>query len=182
MEDMPEVVLRRDCPALTVPWGSPETLAKGDVAVVAQRLGGSFTLRVAGNLYRVEGKDADALGYELPAVPQAAPTAATAEAVEAEAWARLATCYDPEIAIDIVELGLIYGLEVTPAAAGKFAIAVHMTVTAPGCGMGNVLAEEVREKLLGISGVAEVDVSLVFDPPWSYERMSEAARLESGFL
>lgn len=181
-----EVVILRDCPAVAVPWGSPATLEAGSLARITQRLGGTFTVVVGGNLYRIDGREADALGLEpLPARPEGAAARAepvSAEAVAAAAWDALATCYDPEIPIDIVNLGLVYACEVTPASEAAFRIDVRMTLTAPGCGMGMLLAEEAGRKLEAIPGVADVKVALVWDPPWSRERMSEAARLEMGIL
>lgn len=188
--DTGALVLTRDCAALSVPWGQPETLAAGSSASITQRLGGSITVACDGRLYRIAEADADALGLEAHAA--ATPTAGadtegggdSAEAVEAAAWAQLATCYDPEIPIDIVDLGLVYACTATPLGdtAGHYRVAVQMTLTAPGCGMGDVLANEVNDKLLAIPGVDEAEVELVWDPPWSREMMSEAARLELGLL
>ncbi len=180
---MDEVVtLTRDCAATMVPWGSPVTLEQGDIAYITQQLGGSFTVMVGGNLYRIDGKDADALDKEPPEAPAALPAQqATRENVERAAWAQLRTCYDPEIPIDIVELGLVYACDVTAVKEGEgFRVAVKMTLTAPGCGMGNFLAQEVYDKLLAIPGVAQAHVQLVWDPPWNRSMMSEAARLEAG--
>lgn len=177
-----EVELTRDCAAAVVPYGTPVTLQKGDRATITQQRGGSFTVVVGGNMYRIDGKDADALGKEPTETPELVPAGeATRESVEQAAWARLATCYDPEIPIDIVQLGLVYECAITEAAEGKgFRVAVKMTLTAPGCGMGDYLAQEVRDKLKAIPGVAEADVQMVWDPPWGAHRMSEAARLEAG--
>lgn len=179
-------MLARDCAALSVPWGRPETLAAGSLATVTQRLGGSITVQCGGNLYRIAEVDADALGLQPQGSTPAAPVAEngdySAEAVEAAAWAQLATCYDPEIPIDIVDLGLVYACTATPLENGRYRVAVRMTLTAPGCGMGDVLASEVDDKLLTIPGVDEAEVELVWDPPWSREMMSEAARLELGLL
>ncbi len=185
--DIQEVTLTRDCPAVMVPWGTGTTLEAGRVGYISQRLGGTFTVMVDGNLYRIDGRHADALGLELDpsegllqAVGNAAP--GTAEAVEEAAWMHLSSCFDPEIPIDIVNLGLVYGCDVKPAEDGKFRIEVRMTLTAPGCGMGTLIADEARDKLLSIPGVSAVDVDLVWDPPWSREMMSESAQLEMGLL
>ncbi|KAI5914500.1 putative Fe-S cluster assembly protein SufT [Thauera sp. 2A1] len=186
MGEILEVRLTRDCPAVLVPWGSPVTLEAGEYAQVTQRLGGTFTVMVDGNLYRIAGSEADALGLEAEAaaavVTQAADGSYSQQAVEAAAWDQLATCYDPEIPIDIVNLGLVYGCELTRLPSGRFRIDVRMTLTAPGCGMGMMIADEAKEKLEAIPGVEEVDVQLVWDPPWSREMMSEGARLEMGLL
>lgn len=185
--DIQEVTLTRDCPAVAVPWGTATTLEAGRVGYISQQLGGTFTVMVDGNLYRIDGRHADALGLELDpseelslGVGNGPPT--TVEAIEKAAWAQLGTCYDPEIPIDIVNLGLVYACEVRPVDGGKFRIDVRMTLTAAGCGMGTLLADEARTKLLGIPNVEDVDVELVWDPPWSREMMSESAQLEMGLL
>lgn len=185
-----EVTLERDCPAVAVPWGTPVTLEAGRTGYVSQRLGGTITVMVDGNLYRVEGRNADALGLDDEAAQvdgdgsgdSSDDKPPTAGSVEAAAWQRMATCYDPEIPVNIVDLGLVYGCAVSPAADGRFHIAVRMTLTAPGCGMGTLLADEVRQKLEGIRDVERVDVDLVWDPPWSRDMMSEAAQLEMGLM
>lgn len=180
-----EVTIERDCPAVAVPWGTPATLQAGRIGYISQRLGGTFTVMVDGNLYRVDGKDADALGLDEDDAGGEAEDAddgepVTAESVEAAAWKQLATCYDPEIPVDIVNLGLVYGCEVSPSLEGRFRIDVRMTLTAPGCGMGEVLANEVSDKVLALPPVGQVDVNLVFDPPWDRYRLSEMARLALG--
>lgn len=181
-----EVRLARDCPAVLVPWGTAVTLEAGDYAQVTQRLGGTFTVMVNGSLYRIPGSEADALGLEADAAQEIVTRAADGsygrEAVEAAAWNQLATCYDPEIPIDIVNLGLVYACELTPLPGGRFRIDVRMTLTAPGCGMGMMIADEAKAKLEAIPGVEEVHVRLVWDPPWSRDMMSEGARLEMGLL
>lgn len=185
------VQLGRDCQATQVPWGTSVTLAAGSYGKITQQLGGNFTVLVGGNLYRVAGADADALGLEPEDagdpghgadVDDAQGAAATAGSVEGAAWRRLATCYDPEIPVDIVNLGLVYLCQAIPLSNGRFRLDVRMTLTAPGCGMGTAIADEAREKLRSIPGVDEVDVDLVWDPPWSREMMSEAARLEMGLM
>jgi probable FeS assembly SUF system protein SufT len=185
--EIQEVTIERDCPAVAVPWGTPATLEAGRIGYISQRLGGTFTIMVDGNLYRVDGKDADALGLEdevedTAAQDQDDDTPVTGESVEEAAWKLLGTCYDPEIPVDIVNLGLVYGCDVSPLDDGRFRLDVRMTLTAPGCGMGTLIADEAKQKLEGIRGVGEVAVDLVWDPPWSREMMSEAARLEMGLM
>ncbi|ENO89941.1 putative Fe-S cluster assembly protein SufT [Thauera linaloolentis] len=178
-------VLARDCDAVSVPWGRPETLPEGAHALVTQRLGGSITVMCGGNLYRIAERDADALGLEpRAAAPRSAPAEGEldADTVERSAWEVLGTCYDPEIPIDIVNLGLVYGCTAEALPEGGFRLAVRMTLTAPGCGMGTLIADEAREKLLELPGVTEATVELAWDPPWSREMMSEAARLEMGMF
>ncbi len=184
-----EVELTRDCAATMVPWGSATRLPAGSLAQITQRLGGNFTVYIGGNLYRIAGKDADALGLDPEdaggtGMDEDADDAGppTLESIEAAAWRRLATCFDPEIPVDIVNLGLVYLCQAIELPDGTFRLDVRMTLTAPGCGMGTAIAEEARQKLQSIPGVSEVDVDLVWDPPWSREMMSEVARLELGMM
>src|SRR5688572_4809171 len=171
----------RDCDVVLVPQGDKVVLPAGSVGYITQALGGSFTVFVEGNLFRLAGNDADAIGKEPPE-PLELPEGATDSDVEALAWRQLRTCFDPEIPINVVDLGLIYQCDVLRADDGSRRIEVRMTLTAPGCGMGEVLVEDVRGKLELIPTVSEADVELVFDPPWSQNMMSEAARLETGML
>ena len=136
---------------------------------------------VEGNLFRLAGRDADAIGKEPP-VPLELPDGADDAAVERMVWNQLRTCFDPEIPINVVDLGLVYEAVVHPADDGARTIEVKMTLTAPGCGMGEILVDDVRSKLEMIPTVAEADVELVFDPPWTRNMMSEAARLETGMF
>ena len=178
-----EVVVNRDCPAVTVPYGSPVTIEAGCTAIITQQLGGSYTVMVEGNMYRVEGTDGDALGLEvIESVIHVPEGPVTAQFVEDSAWALLATCFDPEIPVDIVNLGLVYSCKVSEIASERFRVDVQMTLTAPGCGMGTMIADEARNKLLTIHGVEEATVDLVWDPPWSREMISEPARLQMGLL
>jgi len=179
-----EVVVNRDCPAVSVPFGAPVTIEKGCTAQITQQLGGSYTVYVQGNLYRVEGKDADALGLE-PSDAGELPILegpVTQETIRDMAWQLLSTCYDPEIPVDIVNLGLVYRCDVLAIGQDQFRIEVDMTLTAPGCGMGTMIADEAQSKLKSIPGVAEVEVNLVWDPPWGRDMMSERARLELGMM
>jgi len=175
------VVVNRDVKAVLVPAGIEVKLRTGSVGYVTQALGGSFTVYVEGNLFRIAGEDADAIGKERPAQLELPPNATDAD-VEKLAWAQPKTCYDPEIPVNIVDLGLIYSCEITGRPDGARAIAVRLTLTAPGCGMGEVLVQDIKEKLQMIPTVAATDVELVFDPPWSREMMSEAARLQTGMM
>lgn len=178
-----EIEVVRDCPAVTIPYGSPVTIEKGCVAVITQNLGSSLTVMVQGNLYRVEGHDADALGLEVQEEVKHVPEGAvTEEFVRTAAWELLSSVYDPEIPVDIVNLGLVYGCDIIELEPERYRIEMRMTLTAPGCGMGTMIADEARNKLLNIHGVDEVTVDLVWDPPWSREMMSESARLQMGML
>jgi len=171
----------RDCTAVMVPQGESVTLPAGQVGYITQALGGSFTVYVDGNLFRISGADADALGKEPPPPLELADNAGD-EDVEKLVWLQLRTCFDPEIPINIVELGLVYSCELDRLEDGRRKVNVQMTLTAPGCGMGDLLVEDVRTKIEMIPTVAEADVDLVFDPPWNHSMMSEAARLETGML
>ena len=177
-----EVELKRDVEASVIPVGTKVTLQKGEHAFITQSLGGTYTVVVNGNMFRIEGKDADALGFEA-ATQTATPAASgpvTPEKIEKEAWDAMKTCYDPEIPVNIVDLGLIYDCKIAPVAENSYRADVKMTLTAPGCGMGPVLAQDVQNKLLMIEGVDEANVEVVWDPPWHQSMMSEAARLQLG--
>jgi probable FeS assembly SUF system protein SufT len=164
-----------------VPQGEKVNLPAGSVGYITQALGGSWTVFVEGNLFRIAGTDADAIGKE-PTEPLELPAGASDEAVEQLVWKQLRTCFDPEIPINVVDLGLVYEAVVSRREDGERQVDVRMTLTAPGCGMGDILVDDVRTKLELIPTVAEADVELVFDPPWNRSMMSEAARLETGLL
>jgi len=184
MHENETVTLTRDVDAAIVPVGTRVTLLKGETAHITQSLGGAYTVIVNGNLFRVEGKDADALGRQVAAPQSTAGQAPrTREQVEAEAWAQMKTCYDPEIPVNIVDLGLIYDCHVTPLPqADRYQVDVKMTLTAPGCGMGPVLQQDVSNKLLSIEEVDEANVELVWDPQWNQAMMTESAKLQLGLL
>lgn len=162
-----------------VPDGTAIELPAGTAAHVTQALGSSFTLVAQGQLVRLKGVDADAIGKPVPAAPTA-PRDVSPDELRELVWQTLKTCYDPEIPVDIVELGLVYACELQPMSDGRFKITIQMTLTAPGCGMGEVIADEVCDKLLALPRVGEATVDVVFDPPWDRSRMSEAALLALG--
>jgi probable FeS assembly SUF system protein SufT len=173
------VILERDTDAVLIPAGQPVRIPGGTEVVITQALGGTFTVFVNGNLARIEAKDADALGIEVETqddTPETADGPVDQDAV----WVQLKTCYDPEIPVDIVELGLIYQLEVEPTDAGGNRVKVLMTLTAPGCGMGEYLKADVEQKVRSVKNVTDVDVEMTFDPPWDRNRMSDAAKLALG--
>ena len=178
------VVLARDVEAAVVPVGTKVTLLKGETAHITQSLGGSYTVIVNGNMFRIDGRDADALGREAVARSASGGQGQrTLEQVESEAWTQLKTCYDPEIPVNIVDLGLIYDCHVTPLPeANRYQVDIKMTLTAPGCGMGPVLQQDVSNKLLSIEEVDEANVELVWDPQWNQSMMTEAAKLQLGLL
>jgi probable FeS assembly SUF system protein SufT len=178
--DNEPVTFTRDVDAIIVPAGVSVKLRQGQVGYITQALGGSFTVYVEGNLFRIAGKDADALGKE-PVETPALPPNASDEDVREVAWQQMKGCYDPEIPINIVDLGLVYECSVSSEPDGRV-VDVKMTLTAPGCGMGDVLVADVREKVEVIPTVKRADVELVFDPPWNQSMMSEAARLQTGMM
>ncbi len=176
----------RDVEVLQVPSGEKAVLPKGAWLVVQQSLGGQFTAMTdLGGLVRIDGKDADALGPEYVAEAERARAdraAATSGPFDEEkVWEALRQVYDPEIPASIVELGLVY-LVAPEAVDGGHRVAVRMTLTAPGCGIGPVLVEDVRRAVLSVPGVVDADVEIVFDPPWDPSRMSDAAKLQLGFM
>ena len=176
------ITLTRDVEAAIIPIGSKVTLQKGEQAHITQSLGGSYTVVVNGNMFRIEGKDSDALGLQ-PEVKSAGTGAPiTQEHLEKEIWNQLRSCYDPEIPVNIVDLGLIYDCNLQPLGSSNYRVEVKMTLTAPGCGMGPMLAQDVQNRLLGLEGVDDVAVELVWDPPWNQGMMTEAAKLQLGLL
>ena len=177
------VTVARDCDAILIPAGTHITVPAGSVVFITQALGGNYTVNVNGNLAQVGARDADALGFDLETQAFAPVTDTSAGPVQEELlWDQMRTCYDPEIPINIVDLGLVYECKVTPLTDTGNRVDVRMTLTAPGCGMGQFLAEDVRSKLMQVPNVSEVNVDLTFDPPWSQDMMTEAARLETGML
>ncbi len=184
MELGTDITLTRDCEAVLIPSGEKCLLAAGTSVNLGQSLGGSYTVFVGTALARIEGKDADALGLTPPPPePPVRPSPAGQGPVdEALIWRQLKTCYDPEIPVNIVELGLVYDLHIIPHPDGGSLVEVKMTLTAPGCGMGAMIAEDVQRKILELPGVSEAKVEVVWDPPWNQGMMSEAARLELGLV
>jgi len=180
------VTTTREVQALQVPSGYRVLLPQNTWLVVQQSLGGQFTaMTETGGLVRIDGMDADALGPEYVAeakkVADDRAAASTGPFDEEKVWDALRQVYDPEIPASIVELGLVYVVAAEPAEGGH-RVAVSMTLTAPGCGIGPVLVEDVRRAVMAVPGVAEVQVEIVFDPPWDPSRMSEAAKLQLGFM
>src|SRR5579883_3370043 len=185
MQTHEEITLDRDVAAVLVPHGTTLILPAGTKVQITQALGTTFTAMTdLGYMVRINGKDADALGLEPPPDPTLGPvdTSVTKEQLEEDVWDQLRTCYDTEIPVNIAELGLIYGCEITPHPDGGWRVEIKMTLTAPGCGMGDIIASEVEAKLRALPGVREVNVELVFDPPWDLTRMPESARLALGLF
>jgi probable FeS assembly SUF system protein SufT len=179
-----EIILKRDCEGVLIPAGTKITLQAGEPVVITQALGGSFTVLIHGNMARIDARDADALGQAPPPAAPAESAAApeTATVSEEQVMQQLRTCYDPEIPVNIVDLGLVYDLQIQPLPAGGQRVEIKMTLTAPGCGMGPVLQQDVETKVSSIPGVKEAAVFLVWDPPWNREMLSETAKLELGLM
>jgi probable FeS assembly SUF system protein SufT len=179
-----EIILKRDCEAVLIPAGTKITLQAGEPVIITQALGGSFTVVIHGNMARIDARDADALGQAPPpATPaESAPAPDTATVTEDQIMQQLRTCYDPEIPVNIVDLGLVYDMQIQPLPTGGQRVEIKMTLTAPGCGMGPVLQQDVENKVSALPGVKETAVFLVWDPPWNREMLSETAKLELGLM
>lgn len=180
MTDHREVVLTRDCDAIQIPSGQPLVLPAGMQVVITQSLGGTYTVATPGGLARIDFKDADALGLENEAVPVAEPGGETP--TEEAVWAQLKTVFDPEIPVNVVDLGLIYDCQIEKKGSGGAAVLVKMTLTAPGCGMGPTIAADARRKILSLEGIEDADVELVWDPPWNQSMISEEGRMKLGLV
>lgn len=172
------IQLSRDCSAIEVPAGVRRTLPAGTGVRIVQSLGGSYTVWCQGGMLRIDAKDADALGLKPPAEPQ---RSANGEFSDQMVWDQLKQVYDPEIPVNVADLGLIYSCETTPLPGDGRRVDVKMAMTAPGCGMADVLKADVEGKIARLPGVKEVHVEVVFEPPWDPSRMSQAARLQLGF-
>ena len=177
------ITLSRDCEAIQIPSGQKVSLSAGTQVSLTQSLGGSYTVTTdQGYLVRIANKDADAIGKEAEASQAERLTAAAGPAdLEKLVWDQLKTCFDPEIPVNIVDLGLVYHCQVTPLPDGGNKVDVKFTLTAPGCGMGRVLKADMESKILSLSGIKDVDVEVVFDPPWDPSMMSDAAKVQLGF-
>lgn len=177
-----ETIIQRECELIQIPDGNVITVDEGTPAVITQSLGDSYTLQLPtlGGLYRLQGKDADAIGKTVVRADDSAG-AHEGPLEEKLVWDSLRNVYDPEIPVNIVELGLVYDLKIVPAEGGGNRVEVKMTLTAPGCGMGPVIADDAKSRVEAVPGVDEAHVEVVFDPPWSPAMMTEAARLELGF-
>ncbi len=185
MHENTEFTLSREVEAIQIPSGVKTTLPAGTPGVVTQTLGGSYTIATYQGLARVSEKDLDALGLAPATVPnEPAPTeAALAGPVDEKAvWDQLRQCFDPEIPVNIVDLGLVYDCQLSQKPEGGSKVEVKMTLTAPGCGMGPAIAHDAQSKILSIDGIDEADVQLVWDPPWNQNMISEAGRMKLGMV
>ena len=175
------IVVQREVKAVAIPAGVEVNLKLGSVGYITQSLGGSFTVYIDGNLFRIAGGDADSIG-KTAAKPPDVPPGASEEDIKNVVWQQLKTCYDPEIPVNIVDLGLIYEGDVTKNVDDTRTVDIKMTLTAPGCGMGEILVQDVRDKVQIVPTVSRANVELVFDPPWNHGMMSEEARLQTGMM
>lgn len=176
------IVLQRDVNVVQIPDGSPTILPQGHVVNLFQSLGGNFTVTTErGYMVRIAGADADAIGKEPPSLSHL-ETGEDQESVEKNAWEVMRTIFDPEIPVNIVDLGLIYHCKISPLPEGGHSADIIMTLTAPGCGMGPILQHDVELAVKNLPGVAKVNVDVVFDPPWSRDMMSEVAKLQLGMI
>jgi len=178
------ITLTRDVEGTIVPAGTKVTLHKGEQAHITQSLGDSYTIVVNGNMFRLAAQDTDALGIEVTAEPASPPAQRrTLEELEEEVWSQLKTCFDPEIPVNIVDLGLVYSSEITAVEeTGSYRADLKITLTAAGCGMGPVIASDVQTKIQALDEITEATCDVVFDPPWDQSMMSEGAKLELGML
>lgn len=178
------VILKRDCEAIQIPSGQPIMLPAGTQVTITQSLGGAYTAATdQGYLVRIANKDADAIGMEIETAGSGQPGAAAQPAdLEKQVWDQLKTCFDPEIPVNIVDLGLVYHCEVTPLLVGGNRVDVKFTLTAPGCGMAGVLQADMDSKIRNLPGVGAVNIEVVFEPPWDQSMMSDAAKLQLGFM
>ena len=174
--------LTREVAATQIPSGEKTLLPAGTRATLTQKLGGSYTVSTDSGLFRIEGRDGDTLGEAVIDNTVQAATLAGGAPDPAAIWTQLRQVFDPEIPVNIVDLGLIYDCHLSPLAPGSYRVEVKMTLTAPGCGMGPMLAQDVQNKLLGLESVEDVAVELVWDPPWNQAMMTEAAKLQLGLL
>lgn len=172
------IEVTRECDAMLIPSGIKVTIQAGSLVMITQALGNSYTVYVNGNLARVAGKDGDALGMIIMESPEVNDMTGT---VEDKVWALLKTCFDPEIPVNIVDLGLIYECN-TLLQEDKYSVVIKMTLTAAGCGMGPVLVADIEQKIRSIQEVNEVKVDLVFDPPWDRSMMTDVAKLQLGMM
>lgn len=185
------VTLTRDVEAIRIPSGEKGTLREGTEVTITQTMGGTFTVQFIGGLARIEGSDADALGKEAADAAPGRHKAGSGSAepvsqdvMEKSVWDQLKTCFDPEIPVNIVDLGLVYDCNVDPIGdnSGEYKVEVNMTLTAPGCGMGPVIQQDAFTKIMELDGVQEANVEIVWDPPWNQGMMTEAARLQLGLM
>ncbi len=181
MSDSRELTLSRDCDAIQIPSGNPIILPAGTTVIVTQSLGGTYTVATQAGLARIDEKDLDALGIDPTAIPSPAREPVVGS-LEDAVWNQLKTVFDPEIPVNVVDLGLVYDCAINHTESGQTTVNVKMTLTAPGCGMGPTIAADARQKVLILDGIDEAEVDLVWDPPWNQSMISEAGRMKLGLI
>ena len=182
MQNILTIDLARDCEAVQIPAGTVVILPKGTSVDITQTLGGSYTIHAQGGLYRVAEKDADALGVESKAQQAERTVAPAGDLAEKQVWDTLRTCYDPEIPVNIVDLGLIYDLNLQKLPSGFTQVNVKMTLTAPGCGMGPTIAADAQARIMTIEDMDDAAVELVWDPPWNQSMISDEGKMKLGMV
>lgn len=183
MHENTEKTLTRDCEAIQIPSGNKMVIPAGTQVFITQSLGGSYTVATEQGLARITSENIDALGFELEAKPaESAPTGDGGKVDEKSVWDQLKTCYDPEIPVNIVDLGLVYDCLIEPQPNSGARVNVKMTLTAPGCGMGPAIAAEAKSKIVSLPGVDDAEVELVWDPPWNPGMISEAGKMKLGMV
>ncbi len=181
MNDHREIALARDCDAIQIPSGHPIVLPSGMNVIITQSLGGTYTVATPGGLARIEQKDIDALGMDPAADPGDSKVKSEGPLVDG-VWSQLKTVFDPEIPVNVVDLGLIYDCQVNDKDGGGKSVLVKMTLTAPGCGMGPAIAADARSRILALEGIEDAEVELVWDPPWNQSMISEEGRMKLGLV
>ena len=176
------IKILRDCDSTIIPSGDKITLIKGTLVRITQALGGDYTLYVNGNLVKLSGQDADAIGKEIEIDTDKINKINNGEYSEELVWEQLQTCYDPEIPVNIVDLGLIYDLSKKGNKKDGYSLKIKMTLTAPGCGMGPSIAQDVENKVMALPGIKDILVEIVWDPVWDQSMMSEDAKLKLGMF
>ena len=175
--------LTREVEVTLIPQGTPMTLPEGELVTITHRLGGNFTVMTSNGMFRISGANADAIGEEVTDAAKTAEAAGANGPVDKdELWEALKTVFDPEIPVNIVDLGLVYSLECTERPQGGHKIEMQMTLTAPGCGMGPVIAEDAQMRLQAVPGVAEAQVDIVWDPPWNQDMITEEGKMVLGLI
>ena len=179
MQEIQSVRLTRECDVVQIPSGQKMTMGANTPVDITQSLGGAYTVRSPQGLFRIDAGDADALGFEVP--ESARPRETGEPATEQEVWESLKQVYDPEIPVNIVDLGLVYDCKVVDS-EGKKSASVQMTLTAPGCGMGPTIAADAQSKIMTINGIEDAKVDLVWDPPWNQDMISEEGKMKLGMV
>ncbi len=182
MENNELIELKRDCDASLIPSGDPITLNKGEMVRITQSLGGSYTVLINGNLARIEGSDTDAIGIETVDKNDDLNIEINDENIEPMVWDALKNCFDPEIPVNIVDLGLVYDCTIKKQKNNDYHVSIKMTLTAPGCGMAGHISNDARVKVANLRGISDVEVDIVWEPQWNQSMMTDDAKLQLGMM